>query len=93
MLQNLIEAIIGEMPKGCIFDSHTVIQLLVEKNTEVYLQAYQGQATVESFHGWLGKEIDAFTQPAKGELIKRVGDAWSKNIRNNYSTCACWQKK
>lgn len=93
MLQSSIEAIIGEMPKGCIFDSHTMIQFLMEKNTEVYLQAYKGEATVESFHSRLAKEIEAFTQPEKGELIKRVGDAWSKNIRNNYSTCACWQKK
>lgn len=81
------------MPKGCIFDAHTVIQLLIEKNTEEYLQAYNQQATVESFHSCLSKEIDAFTQSANGELITRVGEAWSKNIRNNYSVCVCWKKK
>lgn len=93
MLQSSIEAIIVKMPKGRIFDSHTVIQFLREKHPEVYLQAYQGEATVKSFHSRLAKEIEAFTQPEKGELIKRVGNAWSKNIHNNYSTCACWQKK
>ena len=93
-MKELIRTIIGEMPKGCIFDSHTVIQLIIERNTEVYLQAYQGQATVESFHGLLAKEIDAFTKPENGELIQRLeGESWSKNIRNNYSTCACWRKK
>lgn len=93
MLKSTIEAIIGEMPKGCIFDAHIVIQLLIEKNTEEYLQAYNQQATVESFHSCLSKEIDAFTQRANGELITRVGEAWSKNIRNNYSVCVCWKKK
>ena len=92
MLKNTIEAIIREIPKGLFFDSHAVIQLLIEKHTVEYLQAYQQQATVESFHSNLAKEIDAFTQPANGQLIERMGDAYSKNIHDEYSRCACWKK-
>lgn len=92
MERQTIEAIIRKIPKGTYFDSHAVIQLLIEKHTEEYLQAYKQQTAVESFHSDLAKKIDAFTQPANGKLIERVGSSWSRNIRNKYSKCACWKK-
>lgn len=88
----IIEAIIRRIPKGSCFDAHTVIKILMEKYTEAYLQAYNQQSIVEAFHSNLAKEIDAFTLPANGKLIERVGRSWSQNIHNKYSTCTCWKK-
>ena len=88
-LENQIRAFISKVPRGCIFDAHAVITYLIEKFPDDYLGFYTVGESMHSFHGRICQEIDRL---ADGILIKRVGNAYSKNIKGEFSGNACWEK-
>jgi hypothetical protein len=87
-MKDIIREIISQVPSGMIFDTHTVIEYCLQRDTDAYLASFTG-GTTESYHGHIGKIIDSFA----GTLIDRAGESWSMNIRKNFSKCTCWKKK
>jgi len=92
-MQNAIHSIVNEVPKGCIFDSHFVINELVKRFSDEYL-SFAGNYVINNpnitltTHGQIGKEINKFD----GTILRKIGDAWSENIHKNPSKCTCWEK-
>ncbi|WP_059369700.1 hypothetical protein [Treponema endosymbiont of Eucomonympha sp.] len=92
MLDTAIEEIIKKIPCGAIFDSHAIIEYLLQNYSDVYLSSFIGGSTL-AYNGIIGNKIESFCSPAKGALLAKVGDSsWSMNIRKNFSTCACWKR-
>jgi hypothetical protein len=89
-MHDAIAAILQNIPRGCIFDTHAVIEYLVQKNSDVYLDSYRG-GTTESYHGLIGQAIAEF-EAGPAALAAREGESWSANIHRNFSKCACWRK-
>lgn len=89
-MKDLIERIIiAEIPAGAIFDAHAVIEILKQKYTDSYLSFHSNGETTEHFHSKISKAINSFD----GRLISRIpADSLSKNIRDNFTTNACWRK-
>ena len=87
-MREIIESIIEGIPHGMIFDTHTIIEYLLQKDSDAYLQNCYGRTTA-SYHGYIGQVIDGIAEEG---LVRRVGDSWSLNIHKRFSECACWQK-
>ncbi|MDR2584378.1 MAG: hypothetical protein LBC75_12945 [Fibromonadaceae bacterium] len=94
-MKNAIQEIIKNVPKGKIFDSHYVINLLISDYSDEYLTfASSGenpQKNTALVHGRIGQEIKSLSG-----LVEQVGEAgefWSDNIRGNSSECTGWRKK
>jgi len=62
-MQKAIQAIIDEVPKGCIFDSHFVINELIKRFSDEYFE-FVGKFATNSpnvtltAHGQIGQEIN-----------------------------------
>ncbi|MFP3043236.1 hypothetical protein LQZ19_15580 [Treponema primitia] len=87
-LDNLIREIINSIPGKHIFDTHMVIQKLIQKYTNDYLVNAQPFSTIESYHGHIGKSIVKY----QNILVEDLGVAYSKNIKDDFSECECWRK-
>lgn len=88
-MKNTIQTIIqNEIPKGYIFDSHSIIDYIVQYCSDKYLDSYKQGWTTELYHGYIGKTIASF----EGNLIERIGDSWSLNIHKKFSENVCWKK-
>ena len=87
-MKEIIKSIIGEIPSGKVFDTHTIIEYLLQKNSDAYLHNCNGKST-ELYHGYISQVI---SEIAKEGLVKRIGDSWSLNIHKSFSECACWEK-
>jgi hypothetical protein len=85
----IIESIIERIPHGMIFDTHTIIEYLLQNDSDVYLKNYNGKTT-ELYHADIGKTV---SEIAANGLIKRIGDSWSLNIHKGFSECSCWKKE
>jgi len=85
----IIESIIERIPNGMIFDTHTIIEYLLQNDSDVYLQNYNGKTT-ELYHADIGKTVSGI---AKKGLIQPIGDSWSLNIHKKFSECYCWKKQ
>jgi hypothetical protein len=88
-MKEIIESIIGSIPSGMIFDAHTIIEYLLQNNSDAYLKNYNGNST-ELYHAYIGQVI---ADIAVGGLVERIGDSWSLNIHKTFSKCSCWKKK
>ncbi len=88
-MKNAIQKIIQEqIPKGCIFDAHTIIEYLIQNQSDIYLLSYKNDWTTEFYHSIISKEIAHF----EDTILDRVGQSWSLNIHKNFSTNVCWTK-
>ena len=88
-MKEIIESIIEGIPPGMIFDTHTIIEYLLQNNSDVYLQNCNGKTTL-SYHGYIGQVIDGI---AKEKKFDNLGKSWSLNIHKRFSECTCWRKK
>jgi hypothetical protein len=71
-----------------VFDTHTVIEYLLQRYSDVYLSSFS-HGTTAGYNGHIGEIVDSFA----GNLIsQQIGKSWSMNIRKNFSDCACWRK-
>lgn len=92
-MKTAIQAIISEIPKGCIFDSHYVISRLIKLHSDQYL-TFAGTITTQSdktlaVHGKIGQEINKLD----GSVIRKLdNESWSENIHGNANGCTCWKK-
>ncbi len=89
-MKNTIKKIIqSEIPKGCIFDAHSIIEYLIQFDSDTYLSYYQNNWKTKDFH----REISKLITTLEGELIDRQGTSWSLNIHKKFSQNVCWLKK
>jgi hypothetical protein len=92
-MEAAIRTIIDEVPHGCFFDSHFVINELVKRFSDEYLvfaaRFSGGQQPTLAVHGQIGHEINKLN----GTIIDSVGEAWSENIHKNLNRCTCWKKR
>ena len=83
-MQNAIKEIINGtdgVPKGCIFDSHFVINELIKRFSDEYLafsSKYAGnkEKLTNTVHMQIGQEINKLD----GTSIERVGESYSETI-------------
>ncbi len=90
-MQNSIQTIVNDIPKGYIFDSHFIINELIKRFSDQYftfISKFAKQDEINTFivHGQIGIEIN------KLDSIKQIGKAWSENIHKKPSECTCWEK-
>jgi hypothetical protein len=86
-MENIINGIVAQIPSGVVFDTHAVIEYLLQDNSDDYLSHYTGGSTA-AYHGKIGQIIASF----EGTLVTQIGKSWSMNIRKNFSECTCWRK-
>lgn len=86
VIKNIIES---KIPKGFIFDAHSIIDYLIQNETETYLSFYENKWKTNYFHSEISKLIATF----ENTLIDRQGTSWSRNIHNNFTENVCWLKK
>jgi len=89
-MKEIIKSIIKNIPSGMIFDAHTIIEYLLQNNSDAYLDGYKGKTSTELYHASIGQTI---ADIAEEEQIERMGDSWSLNIHKTFSKCSCWKKK
>jgi hypothetical protein len=95
----IIKGFIEKIPKGSYFDTHTVIDYLIQEYHDIYLQEYAVRVsknntnfTTALYHGHIGQLIKQNFTNAPNALVTQVGDSWSKNINNNFSENTCWKR-
>ena len=77
------------IPSGYIFDTHTLIQLLIQKYSKIYVQYSKQFPDFHLYHGYVGKVIKTM----EGKLVDDLGKSISKNIKDKFSECECWKRK
>jgi len=88
-MEKIIQSIIQtKIPKGCIFDAHSIIEYLIQNDSDVYLSNYKSGWKTDFYHSEISKSIATF----EGSLLKRQGDSWSLNIHKRFSPNVCWLK-
>ena len=89
-MKDVIQSIIKEqVSKGCIFDAHSIIEYLIQNQSDIYLSSYKNGWTTEFYHSYISKEIDSF----EGTIIKRTEQqSWSLNIHKRFTVNVCWIK-
>ena len=90
-LQDALQKIIDEIPKGLVFDSHHVIDQLIIKYSDEYINyvskfANKSNPTLAA-HGNIGQEIKRIPNVQKQEL-----KSWSYNIHGKPNACTLWEK-
>ncbi len=93
-MENAIRTIVNEIPQGCVFDSHFVINELIKRFSDEYLSfaarfAGANQQPTLPAHGQIGQEINKLDPT----VIEKIGEAWSENIHKTPSRCTCWRKR
>lgn len=88
-MKEIVKKIIKEeIPNGSIFDSHSIISWMMQNQSDNYLTKKADQDTA-SHNGSIAMAIASLENEG---LIRKIGDSWSKNIHDNFSTCKCWEK-
>jgi len=87
-METIIDEILRDIPNGAIFDSHTIIEIIISNYSDDYLRYYKHSST-ELYHGYIAQLV------AKHEIsiLERTGQSWSKNLHGKYSICTSWKKK
>ena len=93
VMDNLVQNIadfIFKVPKGCIFDAHSVISYLMKNHTDDYLEFHKDTEPTNSFHSRVSRVINSFVDD---KVIERIDvKSYSLNIRGNFSENSCWKK-
>jgi hypothetical protein len=87
-MKEIIKSVIGRIPSGMVFDTHTIIEYLLQNDSDAYLQNFNGKTT-ELYHASIGQFV---ADIEKEGLVERMGDSWSLNIHKTFSKCSCWKK-
>ena len=87
--QNIAD-FISKVPKGCIFDAHSVIGYLLKNNTDDYLEFHNDTEPTNSFHSRVSRAINPFVD--KNVIERLDAKSYSLNIRGNFSENSCWRK-
>ncbi|MBN2881736.1 hypothetical protein JXM83_06830 [Candidatus Woesearchaeota archaeon] len=71
-----------------MFDAHSIIEYLIQNQSDVYLSTHQNGWSTEYYHSEISKRIASF----EGININRVGESWSLNIHKKFTPNICWVK-
>ena len=89
-LEQNIADFISKVPKGCIFDAHSVISYLLKNHSDDYLEFHNDAEPTNSFHSRVSRAINPFVDK---NVIERIdAKSYSLNIRGNFSENSCWKK-
>ena len=70
-----------EVPFNHLFDSHMVIQRMLQQYPDEYISNVGTYTTILQYHGRIAQEIGKL----EGTLIERMGRSYSQNTKNNFS--------
>ena len=87
-LKETIRGIIESIGRGCYFDTHTVILLLLQKHHDTYLSGFGSYSTTELYHAAIGGMVKS-----NGDLVEDIGETFSKNVLDNFSKCHLWRRR
>jgi hypothetical protein len=85
-MDDLIRRLLDLIPVNHVFDTHTIIEMMLQQYPDEYLKNAGPYSSVELYHGYISKAI-------KKAGVKDCARAYSKNIKDNFSTCECWKKE
>jgi hypothetical protein len=89
-----IETIINSIPKDCCFDSHFIIQSLIEKYSDEYLLFCSTYVNVSdstnTAHRQIGREIKKLCD--NNLIVQLEYKGWSFNFHHNISLCTIYRK-
>ena len=89
-LEQNIADFISTVPKGCIFDAHSVISYLLKNHSDDYFDFHNDAEATNSFHTRVSRAINPFVDK---NIIERIdAKSYSLNIRGNFSENSCWKK-
>jgi hypothetical protein len=92
-LSQAFEFIMNSIPKGFYFDSHFIIQNLIEEYSDDYLlfcsQYVNSNEATRTAHAQIGKEIQKLCMTG---LISQIGDSISYNLHHKKSKSTIYQK-
>ncbi len=92
-IRTAIERILDGVETGRVFDSHFVVNELIEKHSDQYIRlaakyAAGGKPTLKT-HEEIGRIIKGFV----GILVERLDyESWSLTIHHTPGKCALWLK-
>jgi hypothetical protein len=79
------------VPKGHIFDSHFVIDMLIKKHSDDYLRfaaSFSGaNLKTNIVHAQIALQI-----PQCNVTVEPQGSAWSEQIHGEPGSCASWKR-
>ena len=92
-INQAIEETLDGIETGHVFDSHFVVNELIEKHSDEYLrfaaQYAGGDAPTLTTHQMIGHKIKGFN----GASVQRQErNSWSLNIHHKPGKCALWLK-
>jgi hypothetical protein len=87
-LKKATREIIVSIGQGYYFDTHTVILLLLQKYHDTYLSGFGNYTTTELYHAAISSMVKA-----NGDLVEDIGEAFSKNVLDNFSVCHLWRRR
>jgi len=87
-MKEIIKTIIERIPPKTMFDSHTIIDYLLQNESDTYLQNCNGKTT-ELYQAFIGQIISDISEEGS---IENIGKSWSLNIHKTFSVCTCWKK-
>jgi hypothetical protein len=94
-LQNAIISIINDIPREYCFDSHFIIQQIIEKYSDEYLEfasSFVGKSTPTlTAHSQIGFEIQKLCKT--GILLQLDDKSWSFNIHHIASENTLYKKQ
>jgi hypothetical protein len=78
------------VPPNHIFDSHFVIDMLIKKHSDAYLQFAasfkETPVTTAQMNGLIAQQVGKCN-------VEPIGDAWSETIHGEPSRCVCWRRR
>jgi len=87
-LKEVIRKIIKSIKRDYYFDSHTVILLLLKKHHDKYLLGFKRHKTTELYHAAISKMVKS-----NNDLVEDIGEAFSKNVLDNFNECHLWRRR
>ena len=87
-LKEKVRKIIESIEQGYYFDTHTVILLLLQEHHDTYLSGFESYSTTELYHAAISGMVKS-----NGNLVEDIGEAFSKNVLDNFSKCHLWRRR
>ena len=86
-LKEAIREVIEQIKQGYYFDTHTVILMLLQKYHDEYLSGFGSHKTTELYHAAISNMVKS-----NSDLVEDIGEAFSKNVHDNFNECHLWRR-
>ena len=89
----LIKQVLEDVPQGMAFDTHLVIQKVVETDSDAYIRFTSQYADSEVPTLTSHQQFGLLLEDLCGSVVERLPhQSYSFNIHHNVSECALWRK-